>query len=50
MALAMFGLAELAAELLHEPNLMLDADVLLAGDAQRLGPSEAALYKYRVRR
>ncbi len=39
--------SQLAAELLPEPTLTLDADVLLAGDAQRLGPSEVAIYKPR---
>ncbi len=39
--------SQLAAELLPEPTLTLDADVLLAGHAQRLGPSEVAIYKPR---
>ena len=39
--------SQLAAELLPEPNLTLDTDVLLAGDAQRLGPSDVAIYKPR---
>ncbi len=39
--------SQLAAELLPEPTLTLDADVLLASDAQRLGPSEVAIYKPR---
>ncbi len=39
--------SQLAAELLPEPTLTLDADLLLAGDAQRLGPSEVAIYKPR---
>jgi nicotinamidase-related amidase len=39
--------SQLAAELLPEPDLTLDADALLAGNAQRFGPSEAAIYKPR---
>jgi nicotinamidase-related amidase len=39
--------SQLAAELLPEPTLTLDADVLLASDAQHLGPSEVAIYKPR---
>ncbi len=41
--------SQLATELLPEPRLRLtlDAEVLLAGDAQRLGPGEAAIYKPR---
>lgn len=39
--------SELAAELLPEPKLTLDPDVLLAGDAQHLGPREVAIYKPR---
>jgi nicotinamidase-related amidase len=39
--------SQLAAELLPEPTLTLDTDVLLAGDAQRLGSSEVAIYKPR---
>jgi nicotinamidase-related amidase len=39
--------SQLAGELLPEPTLTLDADVLLAGDAQRVGPSEVAIYKPR---
>lgn len=39
--------SQLAAELLPEPGLTLDAGVLLAGGAQRLGPGEAAIYKPR---
>jgi nicotinamidase-related amidase len=39
--------SQLAAELLPEPTLTLDADVLLAGDAQHLGPREVVIYKPR---
>lgn len=39
--------SQLAPELLPEPGLTLDAGVLLAGGAQRLGPREVAIYKPR---
>jgi nicotinamidase-related amidase len=39
--------SQLAAELLPEPGFTLDVEVLLAGAAQRLGPSEVAIYKPR---
>jgi nicotinamidase-related amidase len=39
--------SQLAGELLCEPELKLDADLLLAGEAQRLGPNEVAIYKPR---
>ncbi len=39
--------SQLAAELLPEPDLTLDAKALLAGRVQRLGPREAAIYKPR---
>jgi nicotinamidase-related amidase len=39
--------SQLAAELLPEPGLTLDVEALLAGTAQRLGPSETAIYKPR---
>jgi nicotinamidase-related amidase len=39
--------SQLAAELLPEPGLTLDAEALLAGATQHLGPSEVAIYKPR---
>jgi nicotinamidase-related amidase len=39
--------AELAPELLAEPDLRLDAELLLAGGLQALGPGEVAMYKPR---
>jgi nicotinamidase-related amidase len=39
--------SQLACELLPEPGLELDAELLLAGDVQRLGPGEVAIYKPR---
>jgi len=39
--------SQLAAEILPDAGLTLDARTLLAGDIQRLGPSEVAIYKPR---
>jgi nicotinamidase-related amidase len=39
--------SQLAAELLPEPDLALDADLLLGGRVQVLGPGEVAIYKPR---
>ncbi|HWX97991.1 MAG TPA: isochorismatase family cysteine hydrolase [Solirubrobacteraceae bacterium] len=38
---------ELASELLPDPDLTLDCELLLAGDVQRLGQGEVAIYKPR---
>jgi nicotinamidase-related amidase len=38
---------QLAPELLPEPDLTLDGELLLAGGVQRLGPREVAIYKPR---
>jgi len=39
--------SQLAAELLPEPELTLDGELLLSGGVQSLGPGEAAIYKPR---
>jgi nicotinamidase-related amidase len=39
--------SQLADELLPEPGIELDAELLLAGDVQRLGEGEVAIYKPR---
>jgi nicotinamidase-related amidase len=38
---------QLAPELLPDPDLVLDGELLLAGGVQRLGPGEVAIYKPR---
>ena len=39
--------AQLAAELLPDPDLQLEDELLLAGEVQQLGPREVAIYKPR---
>ena len=39
--------SQLAEELMPQPGMRLDADVLLSGESQRLGPGEAVIYKPR---
>ncbi len=39
--------AQLAEELLPAPDVLLDAELLLAGEVQSLGPGEVAMYKSR---